>query len=758
MAGVGATMQAHALPDPSFSQWLPVLGLLVRYVPQARAITLFFVGVLWACVHAHVLYGAAGLPQLQRSQVAMTGCVIGAPRVFGRAYRFEFEVFSVAGRHRPIESVMALADYRHTEPVKPGECYRVKARISAPTPSLNPGAFDYVARLFTRSIVYKGYLIDAAPIRSDSMHAALTRVRFFLRDRVLDALGASSQSALVVALALGLREQLSEPIRDVLRTTGTAHLLAVSGLHIGLAASAAFWLFRLTFARMTHQVASSRLAVFPAISFATVYAVLAGMSIPTQRAVVASAIVLTAVWFRLGVDAWRTLLVVAGALVAFSPPTIVSPSFWMSFLAVAILIATAKQMTATQPWRAFLGFQFAMTLGLIPLTVLIFDAAPTVGFIANAIAIPLTSFVAVPTALLGTLLMAMPDPIGKLLATPLLHLSAWSLCGLLNALDIIATHGPLWSPLARPSLGVAMCAGIGLIVLWGFRSWPLRLMGVFWLFPLLALRPNTPSEGDARVTVLSVGQGTGVVIETHQRTVVVDSGPQFGRVGAVDFTLAPYLRRQRHHQVDLALVSHPDADHASGIPRLHAAVGIEVLAGRPGKYGVPAFDCDPEQHWRWDGVSFEWFTAPHAHGPRLSRNDASCLLRLCVGHRCVLLPGDIERRAELALVLVGRELNADVLVSPHHGSGTSSTAEFLNVVSPRWVVHSLSLNNRFGFPHESVTRRYASLNVRQLTTAHDGAVEIYLSSQGELTVEAYANRALRFWHRFSTGKWRKVEP
>ena len=135
--------------------------------------------------------------------------------------------------------------------------------------------------------------------------------------------------------------------------------------------------------------------------------------------------------------------------------------------------------------------------------------------------------------------------------------------------------------------------------------------------------------------------------------------------------------------------------------------------------------------------------------------------RVCcafVLHRCVLLPGDVERRAELALVLVGTELGADVLVSPHHGSRTSSTAEFISAVSPSWVIHSVSLNNRFGFPHESVIRRYATLNVRQLTTAKDGAVEIYLSSEGELTVDAYKHRALRFWHRFATGNWLDVEP
>ena len=169
-----------------------------------------------------------GLPQLQRSQVEMTGCVIGAPRIFGRVHRFDFEVSTVAGSGRPIGSVMALADYRDSEPLEPGECYRIKARISAPAPSLNPGNFDYVARLFTQSIVHKGYLLDAIPIQSDSLNAALTRGRFYLKHRVLDALGPSNQSALVVALALGLRDELSEPIRDVLRDDG--HGTPVSGV------------------------------------------------------------------------------------------------------------------------------------------------------------------------------------------------------------------------------------------------------------------------------------------------------------------------------------------------------------------------------------------------------------------------------------------------------------------------------------------------------------------------------------------------
>ena len=142
----------------------PSTALLVRYVLRARTISLFFVGVVGACVHAHVLYSAAGLPQLQRAQVEITGCVIGAPRIFGHAHRCEFKVLTVAGSERPIGSVMALADYRDSETLEPGECYRVKARISAPTPSLNPRNFNNVARLFTQSIVYKGYLFDAAPI------------------------------------------------------------------------------------------------------------------------------------------------------------------------------------------------------------------------------------------------------------------------------------------------------------------------------------------------------------------------------------------------------------------------------------------------------------------------------------------------------------------------------------------------------------------------------------------------------------------
>jgi competence protein ComEC len=392
--------------------------------------------------------------------------------------------------------------------------------------------------------------------------------------------------------------------------------------------------------------------------------------------------------------------------------------------------------------------QWLAAVGLLPLLLLLFQKASLVAPLANLIAVPWVSLLTVPLTLLGSLTLWLVPTLGE----GLLQLALWTLHGLWWLLQGLADW-PLaqWGQAAPPAWALA-AAVLGLLWLLAPRGVPARWLGAVWLLPLFLLPTAAVPPGQARVALLDVGQGLAAVVRTQHHALVFDTGPRFASgFNTGEAVVGPYLRARGVRQVDTLVVSHGDNDHIGGVEGLLATVPVvHLLSSVPDKLAPrQAQDCRAGQHWQWDGVSFDMLNPPAA-APSGGRreNNRSCVLRVQARGQRLLLTGDIEAGAERALIRrLGGELAAEVLVVPHHGSKTSSTAAFVEAVSPRLALFPVGYRNRYGFPKAAVVERYRQRGVQLWDSASNGAIELALGAgpvQG--TIQGYRQQAARYWH------------
>ncbi|MDX9767228.1 MAG: DNA internalization-related competence protein ComEC/Rec2, partial [Ectothiorhodospiraceae bacterium] len=524
------------------------------------------------------------------------------------------------------------------------------------------------------------------------------------------------------------------------------HLMAISGLHVGLVAGLAgllaLRLWRLS-ARLCLWLAAPRAAALAGLAAGFVYALLAGFAIPTQRALVMLTVVAAALaWGRIGTPS-RTLALALLAVLLLDPLSVLSPGFWLSFAAVAVILYALTGRRAGHP-LAWLRIQVVIAIGLLPLTVWFFQFGAVVSPLANLIAVPWVGFVVVPSTLLGAALAPWMPAVAGLplwLADAALDL-LWPVLEWLAALP-----GGQWLPPAPPFVWLLLALAGGALLL-APRGWPARWLGAVLLLPMLTWQPPAPAEGDFRFTLLEVGQGLAAVIETRRHLLVYDTGPRFSdRFDAGEAAIHPYLVHRGRRRVDRLILSHGDDDHAGGAASLLARVPVgEVLGDTGDRDDLPSpRPCKAGEAWRWDGVDFELL-----HPPRGWRgdNEASCVLRVAAAGGSLLLTGDIERLAEAAMLRERREaLAAEVMLIPHHGALTSSTPAFIDAVRPRLAVVSSGYGNRFGHPRPEILALYRERDIPVLDTAREGAITLRFEVDGLAIEPGYRHAVRRYWHR-----------
>ena len=408
--------------------------------------------------------------------------------------------------------------------------------------------------------------------------------------------------------------------------------------------------------------------------------------------------------------------------------------------------------------RALAGgtrIQFAVTFGLLPLTLLLFQQTSVVSAAANGLAIPAVSFVTTPLALIGA---ALPDP----LAQPVLELAEASFRWLVVWLEWLAT--PRWSVWVAPAgpiwaVLLSMVAVALLLMPGGLRAWAWRAQGALLLLPLVLAREPLPSPGEFRLVAFDIGQGAAALVETANHRLLFDTGPRYGdHADAAARVIAPYLRAHGVEALDTLVVSHEDNDHAGGTETVIGAVPVRTmlaslppghaLRGTADANNIGFADCLAGQAWTWDGVVFEALHPRRlpAESERVPSNARSCVLRIANGRHAALLTGDIEAAQESALMAAetpGR-LMADILLVPHHGSKTSSSGAFLDAVSPQVAVFQVGYRNRYGHPHPQVWQRYVARDIDGLRTDKTGAVVI--QTDGDV-LDIQTARAMRprYW-------------
>ena len=750
LGGVLLVQQLPVLPSPWWAMLALPFFLLALAHPRWLLGALFVLGLAWASWRADLILAERLPAELEGQDLVVEGYVADIPQTtdFGQRFVFDIDAARQGEATVTVPRRVQLNIRGESLTVRAAERWRLTVRLARPHGLQNPGGFDYEAHLFRNRIRARGYVREAPPpqrLPGDATRYGLGRLRQSLGERISALLPDRPAARIVVALANGDARGISEEQWQVLRATGTLHLVAISGLHISLIAAVVFFVARRGWSMAGTPVLRVPAPVFAAgcaLLAASGYAALAGFVIPTQRALIMLAVAMGGVFLRRQPAASQLL---AGALLAvllFDPLSVLAPGFWLSFAAVAVItFAMHGERGRRSVWRQWGYLQWAIALGMSPLTLALFQSASLVAPLANMLAVPLFDLAAVPLTLAGIVALAiLPEALAQwpfAAAASLLQL-LWPALEWLAAREYAQWLAPAASP------WVLVCALLGAGWLLAPRGVPARWVGMLWWAPLATSVPAGPAQGEAWFTLLDVGQGLAAVVRTEQHALVYDTGPRAGRsFDTGDAVVVPYLRTQGVRRIDTLIVSHGDNDHIGGGASVLRAMPVERTLSSVPSLLADARACEAGQSWQWDGVVFTMLgPAPGAYG---RRNDASCVLRVASRYGSVLLPGDIEARAERDLLARAPELlSADILVAPHHGSKTSSTEEFLAAVRPRYVFFPVGYRNRHHHPHPPVRARYERLGVRAYDSAGAGALEVRLGAQG-VEVAPYRERARRYW-------------
>ena len=649
-----------------------------------------------------------------------------------------------------------------------GERWQMTVRLKAPHGSLNPHGFDYELWMWEQGLQAAGYMRtgvrDSAPLRiGDTWQHPVERARQSVRDAVFDRVADRKLAGVIAALVSGDQSAIERSDWDIFRATGVAHLMSISGLHITmfawLAALVIGWLWRRSDVlgrSLSLRVPAPQAALVGGVALAALYALFSGWGVPAQRTVW---MLLTVALLRLTGRRWPWpihWLTACAVVVAIDPWALMQAGFWLSFVAVGVLFATGTEVPDSHAGAPHGGGrlrasvngmvrhfreQWTITLALTPLTLLLFQQVSVVGLIANALAIPWVTLLITPLAMLGVLL------------PPLWEAAAWAVAALNVFLQTLARWPFATLSLAVPPLWAAIGGVAGGMLLAMRLPWRMRLLGVPLLLPVLLWQTPRPPSGTFDLLALDVGQGNAVLIRTASHSLLYDTGPRYSLESDAGHRVLVPLLRALDERLDTVVLSHRDLDHVGGAPAVlamqpQASLLSSIEATHPLQALRPVQRCEAGQRWEWDGVTFEVLHPLAADYERgLKSNALSCVLRIGNGRQTALLVGDIEREDEAALVaraVTQSSLRADVLLVPHHGSKTSSTAVLLDAVRPGVAIVQAGYRNRYGHPAHSVLERYAEHDIAVVDSVHCGALRWHGPGADAMHCERDAHR--RYWH------------
>lgn len=768
--GVWLLQQQASLPPARWLGLLPLLSAVLllpknsnRYIDGARrlgiALLCVALGFAWAAWRADLRMAALLPLQWQGVDIVLVGVVSDLPNSNSYGERFVLDVERVITPNAPALQRVQLTRYRdrrskdnavHVPAFKAGERWQLAVRVKRATGTHNPHGFDLEAWSLQQGINASGYIRETpAPQRlaahADTFSAWIAATRAEIRVRILARLGDASYTGVIAALVIGDQRSIPPHQWRVFTRTGVNHLLSISGLHVTMIAALAGWLMAAGWRRLpraAERLPAHQAGLLTAVLAAGIYALLAGFQVPAQRTVFMLVALAIAFWGRREPRPFSALVWALFAVLLIDPWAVVSAGFWLSFGAIAaILWVTIGRVARPEKLRGWLSVQMAVTLALAPVLFMLFQQISLVSPLANAVAIPLVSWLVTPLALLGVI------------APPLWSVAAWLMAWLGQGLAWASSGA--WAVAVRPApeawMVVLAIAGTAWMLL--PRGFPLRLLGGFLWLPLL-FPPLDAIEPDSFIAdILDVGQGTAILIRTANHTLLYDTGAAFADSDAGERIVVPYLRVSGISELSGVMVTHDDNDHSGGLHSVLRDIPTRwMLHGLPDSspllLGAPRpGHCFRGQRWNWDGVRFEILNPPVRAYTESNRrdNDFSCVLKVSVGKHSVLMTGDAERRGELELLESGAALAATILVGGHHGSRTSSLPEFVQQVQPRAVVFTVGYRNRFNHPHPQVVARFRALNAKIFRSDTGGRIRVRV---GKNSVDAseYGSAHRHYWH------------
>ena len=814
-------------------------GTIYSLSPRALSITQLTAGVVaalligfsWAAHLTQQRLESILCKDLEGVDVLVTGVVDGLPSWGDQGIRFTFKVESTEFEHEPSKVCpkkfpkrLSLGWYagwkgQHALPeIKPGQRWRIPVQLKRPHGLMNRHGFDFERWMFQNELGAngavrahaKGLLRSWKPQLLDdfvvSFGAIVELSRWHLRERI-KAFSPEGGAYVGVLIALVMGDQNAIPQDDwrIFNATGIGHLISISGLHVTMLAGLGAALANRLWRRRDWPLIcpAQKVAAVSGFLVALIYTWLAGFQIPAQRTMYMVAVIAVAMWtgrVTRSFDIWWWALFL---VVVLDPWAVYTPGFWLSFGAVAAILfampgerglseyALSKRQPIKTSLKELARVQAVVTIALLPLTLYWFSQVSVASPIANALAIPLVSFVVTPFAMLGAVLPSPVNAWSLWMAHTCMELVGWVLKPLAGLPWSVAyAPQPNLIYLALSTVGVVVCIRPGKII----KTYRSRLLGLLCCVPLffskdishLVLGPDV-KQGDYRVTVFDIGQGTAVLVETAHHRLLYDTGPKTSpQSDAGERNLLPFLRGEGITFIDRLAISHKDTDHVGGALSLMKGVHFGDLIGtlpewhflvsKADELKMPALPCRAGQEWMWDGVLFRvWHPSPemsfdsslHLGKP----NAMSCVIEVVGNGHAFWLTGDVEKGGEASIVQsiaqtitqtidqsIAQTIDQtiaqtdtysegvnSILLMPHHGSTTSSSAVFLDAIRPSWAIAQAGYRNRYRHPNARVMQRYIERDIPTLETIHTGAQVWDFKKEG-VTMNFWRKQQKRVWH------------
>ncbi len=759
---------------------------LRTYQTAARFSLALSIGVLWGIGYGHFICRELLPLELEQQSLLLTGRIDGlVERSSGwRAQpqqRWQLRVEQCARIPAgacgvDLQRVQLTAYDTELQP-SGGERWQLRVKLKRPRGFANPSGFDYEAWLVAQRIGAVGYVERDVDNRrlDDAPFYSVARWRSVLQ-RYLDVrLATLTHRDLLEGLLIGDGSAIEQRAWTMFRATGTVHLFVVSGLQIAFTGGLALWFSRLWWRSPwgRNRRRDYWLGVLPALMIATLYALLAGFGLPIQRALIMFACFVGALALRreIGFDAW---LLALWLVLLSNPLAVLDVGFWFSFIAVAVILVCLHGVRSARvdrwPWLhgQWWRVQCALFVSSLPLMLALTGQFTLLALPANVIAVPWSTFATMPLAFIALLLDAFSSCVGSSVGSS--WGGAWwrwadtSLQWLWLYLQWLQRWGSaaIWQP-AGVGVFALVCATLCALLLLLPRGTPGRSWALVFLLPL-GWPPLEPiAIGDCKITVIDVGQGLSVLVQTRTHNLLYDAGPLFGpERSAAELTVVPLLRSLGITALDGVVISHKDSDHAGGWPTIAAQFAVGRLlvgeslekklvvdkklqsAGKPiGVQSIVETQCRDDQRWQWDGVEFAIL---HPHADEFATgNNRSCVLQINAGGAQILLPGDIERVAEEALLARQTLSPLELLLAPHHGSRSSSSLALVEQLRPHYVVFSAGYRNRFKHPSREVVERYQQHGAQLFDTATSGALTFTIREGRVVQVEEQRLHTSHYW-------------
>jgi competence protein ComEC len=716
-------------------------------IKSFRYLGMLGLGCFWVLLNSYLIK-ITTLPSYYENHPVVIQGVISSIPIFKQSQAcFDYQIETLQGKtwHAKIHLCYKQCSF----PLHVGESWHFLAKLKRPHSLMNPGGVDTERNYFLKRIIALGIVVPGK--ENFILHAKrkylLEQIREFIFFKITGLCSSSDFVGILLALTLGMTHLITPQQWEIFRQTGTNHLVAISGLHIGLVAALTAKMTGFIWNRVPNGpliIPTSYLSAWCSVLMALVYCLLAGLSPSTLRALLMILFLTTGHLLKRQVTTLQSLLFSLGMIMLFQPLAVLSTGFWLSFLAVFLIIFCLHGRYAPSGlWWQWGRAQWVIGIGMLPTLLWLFQQATLLSFPANFLAIPWFSFLVVPCCLLSAIAVLL---LGNY-SVYLLHSAIWLIKIIWYYLEKLVASGSsfIWHQAFINAKGMifAYIATLTSLTPQGLIS---RVLPIFLLLPTLN---GVKLSADMQIVVLDVGQGLAIFIRTRNHNLLFDTGAKINEVQNMGkLVIIPYLIQLGIKHLDVLTISHGDNDHIGGSYSILKELQVsQIITGVPERFkNYHPIMCRENLSWSWDGVNFKFLSPPR--DSLFVGNNASCVLKVSIGSQSVLLTADIEKPAEEELIKRHKtDLPATILIAPHHGSKTSSSNNFIKAVKPKYVIFSCGYLNTYHHPHLQTINRYSQQQCTLLSTVTSGAITMTLSKDSDkVVVQKYREKYQKLWH------------